>query len=275
MNIKIVTSLNVENVLSDLKVYYFSESKNIDKVFLYIPCFNYNKDVIKFFSNCFEKKDYAFVTFDIFELDQNEMSIALERLIKYINHILVWIKKHFNNPKIYLLAESWAGAIASLILDKFSKKIEKMIIWNLPSGEEYEKTVSIYNYEIAKKEDIDLIKVKQNFFNKKILTLSSPKLIEKLFKFDLLKISHFQYKHLKDSQVVFDWAWKFLINSRDISKIFLIESTNNVLCSKYVQTFCDSWLNNISFIEGHHMILMNFDENKNLFKKIEEVVYKC
>lgn len=274
MNDKINTSLIEINLLSDLKIFSFSSSENVKKVFLYIPCFNYRKDAVKFFSNSFKTKDYAFVSFDFNELDRNEMGISNERLVRYINYILVWIKKIFPEAQIILLAESWSGIIATNVYKKYKKKIAKMVIWNLPSGDEYKKIIAPYTYEDAKKSKIKYICIKNHIYNKKITELSLPGYVEKLFDFDLLISSNIQNKHLKDSNEMFEETWNYLVNNCDHQKIFLIESKQNIIHSKYVPIFYNCWMDNISFIDGHHFLLMNLEENKKLFNEIERVVYK-
>lgn len=266
-----------ETVLNfEVTVQYFLKSDKVEELFIYVPCFNYKKETIKYFYDCFENKNCAFVSFDYESFHKYELELTPENISKNIESIVRWVIQNFPQTKIYLLAESWACGPALEYFKKNNHKLDKLILWNFPSGSEYQRILKWYkpkNTMEVKAFEKKYIFINGYWYEKEILNLSTDKYVEKLLTFNLLKVND-QFKgYFRKSEKMFKKYWTYLLNTEHMNKIHLIESKNNYLHSNYVKEFYGMWKNNISFIEGHHFLITNLFENKNLFKELERIVY--
>lgn len=262
---------------NDLKIQVMKKGSNFNKVCIFIPCFNYKKDVIKFFEPLCDKIDSSiFISFDILGFYEKKNKITYAKYVKKIIDFVKWSKKNIKNTPIYLLAESWACAIAIMILEKKPNYIKKAILWNFPSGNKYKNLfkfskrdylVANNKKEFNNKQKIDYFR----FCSLKLKELSINHYIDKILKFNLLNVDHTFKYFFKYSERIFEKAWFKILNDDSLyNKIHLIETRYNSLKSDYVYDLYKKDSDLISFIKGHHLVLMCIHENEELFEEIEK-----
>lgn len=270
--------ISVKNtkISSNFEMIYFFKTKKVKEIFIFVPCFNYKKEAIKYFANCFNNKDVMFVSFP-FEPFHNKLhTLSDNEISKYLLKIVKWCWKNYPDSRIYLLSESWAAGPAITFFKKHHYYIEKLIMWNFPNGTTYEKILKWHKPK--NKMEVRVFEKKYIFINgywyeREILKLSTEKYVEKLLTFNLLTVKKFHQQYLKKSALLFEKTWNELINITPPNKIHIIESLDNYIHADKVKYFYDHWKDNISFIKGHHFMLMNVFENKNLFEELERIVY--
>lgn len=264
-------------VNSKLKIYSFKTGEKIKRCFLYIPSFNYSAlDAIKFFNNdWFDNDETLFVTFDftskIYKNQKKMKQFVMDSLLT----VLSWIVSLDENIKIYLLAESWSCAIAAEFCKEYHQRFEKLILWNFPSSEKFldvfRENKNIHTMEVKNKNE--KVKILNGYkFNTDIYDIYSKKFVLKLMQFNLVNVDSKYEPFLKDIDNLFNSTWKYLYDNNPDNKINIIESSDDSLKSEYLQKYADLWKDNIHYIEGKHLALMNFEKNKNLFNKINEIV---
>lgn len=258
------------------KIRFFIKGKRIENTFLYVPCFNYKKEVFDYFNNCFLKRDnFLFITFECEEIHRRKLIWKLNDFTKTLLKTVRWIENNTFDSKIIILAESWACSIAVNLFKTFRNKFDRLVIWNFPSYEKYKKT-------LKEKEFLNTLTIKWkgkkiHIFNGKkidsnVYFLSSPIYVKKFIKFNLIKFNKKYKSYFDSSEEMFLDSWMYLLNEKH-NNVYLLESKNNVLKSENISDFANMFPESFKFIEGHHLLLMNKYQNKNLFKELENIIY--
>lgn len=268
------------NLNKKIKVYSFKTGEEIRNCFLYIPSFNYSsKDTLKFFnSEYFDNESSLCVTFDFVSKIHKKAKNINSFIMNSLLDVVSWIISSFNDIKIYLLAESWSCAIATNFYKEYHHRFEKMILWNFPSAakfkEVFKRNKNINVLEVKNRNNKKK-KIKNGYkYNTKIYNIYSKKYVQKLIQFNLISINKKFDPLFKNIDSLFSETWKYLFNNNPDLKINLIESSNDELKSEYMKEYQFYWKDNIHFIDAKHIALMNFNENKNLFNKINEIIEK-
>lgn len=103
-------------------------------VFIFVGGLHATNSFNVYMNNFAFDKNY-FVTFDKLAHgeNKNKPSQYIKPYLNELDCVINWAKSEFPGRKIYLIGESWGGAIDLLYYKRFGNKIDGVFCWNMPT----------------------------------------------------------------------------------------------------------------------------------------------
>ncbi|XQP55421.1 MAG: alpha/beta fold hydrolase [Mycoplasmoidaceae bacterium] len=198
-----------------------------------------------------------------------------------LDKIVDWAKQQFPNKKIYLLGESWGCAINFLYYKKYENKIDGVINWNMPTKPISPVKKTLWqNWQFGWRE---LITILTNVNLQLPLEQSHHELLSRNRL--LVRAMSMQPSTRNNTRLTLAvWrymrpSYKFLFRNASNAKynFLYIQSGEDVLmCEKHIKNI-EASADSIHYLKiptGYHILTMEPEESKILYKAIEDFINK-
>lgn len=246
---------------------------NSNKCIFFIPGLNGNGAMINYWNYPMINKYHLFSFDPRAQADNHSRpSRFFKTYIDDIHNIINFIKKEFEINEVYLVGESWGGALCSLYA-KYYNDVKGYFFWNVPY-----KIVDT-SIEKGKEKFIKSAKMMLTFLTN-INTYDTGRFVDKLTNDEvLIRIVKALRRNKVSNRVIlaawrsFKKSWKFIAKNFDIINFKYIQSMQDIMGSIDMVKKLSLKTNKIMiFDKGYH--ILSFDKNMSdeLFNELEKFI---
>lgn len=250
-----------------------SKDDKSNKCVIFIPGLNGNGAMINYWDYPILDTHYLF-SFDPRAQADNKCkpSRLYRTYVNDIHNIINFIKKEYNISEVYLIGESWGGALCSLYV-KYYDDVKGFFSWNVPY-----KIVDVSS-EKGKEKLVKTLKMILTFLTN-IDTYDNGRFVDKLTNDEVLIriVKALRRNRVSNRVIIAAWrsfksSWKFIEKNLDTLNFRYIQSLQDVMGSiDKVKQMSKKTSKIKIFDQGYH--ILSFDKNMSdeLFSEINKFV---
>lgn len=213
--------------------------------------------------------------------NKNKPSQFKNKYLVELDKVVDWAKQTFPNKKIYLLGESWGSAVNFLYYKKYGNKVDGVINWNMPTTPiSPVKKTAWQKWQYAWREIITFLT------NANIQLLPDRNQYEMLSRNRLLIRAMAMQPATRSNTRLTLAVWRYM---RPSYKFLLRNDSNPKYNFLYIQSgqdvlMCEKHIKNIDMTAdanhylkiptGYHILTMEPEESKIMYKAIEDFINK-